>query len=397
MRLRSRPVVAVLGVLVITLGLPACSLGGGGTYQVTAYFDRAVSVFPSSDVRVLGLPAGSVSEVEIDGDQVRIDMEIPDDVQIPADATAQIVPQSLIGERYIQISPAFTAGMTPAEDGDVLEKTVIPVEPDEALAALKEFLDSLDPEGIGQLVSNLDEDLRGNGAKLNDALGSLSQLVETFAEKDDVLVRIVESFDKLTATLATREQQLGQVMDAFAEATQVLADERQGIEDLVGGLADLSANGLVLVGEHSSDLRADIATLTEAAATIDANLGSVTQLLAAGPNLANGIIGAYDPELRALNLRNNFSPLVTELADLALGQLGLPPLCLPVLQECPVTGNAARPATPAVFAPTTTPVSSLLGLLASPTAAAPPAGRSAAERAGGFVRDAATTMLGVAG
>jgi len=386
---------AVLGVLVALLGLPACGFGRSDTYQVTAYFDRAVSVFPSSDVRVLGLPAGSVANVEIDGDKVRVDMAIPEDIKIPADATAQIVPQSLIGERYIQIAPAYTDGMTAAEDGDVLEKTVIPVEPDEALAALKEFLDSLDPEGIGDLVSNLDEDLRGNGAKLNDALGSLSQLVETFAEKDDVLVRIVESFDKLTATLVTREQQLGEVMDAFAEASQVLADERQGIEDLVAGLADLSSNGLALVGEHSTDLRADIATLAEAAATIDANLGSVTQLLAAGPNLASGIIGAYDHELRALNLRNNFSPLVTELADLALGQLGLPPLCLPVLQECPVTGNAARPATPAAFAPATTPVSSLLGLLGSPTAPAPADGPSPVERVGRFVRDATTTMLGV--
>lgn len=397
MTLRSRSLAVVLGALVIVLGLPACGFGGEGSYQVTAYFDRAVSVFPSSDVRVLGLPAGSVSKVEIDGDQVRVDMAIPEDIKIPADATAQIVPQSLIGERYIQISPAFTKGMTAAEDGDVLEKTVIPVEPDEALAALKEFMDSLDPEGIGQLVSNLDEDLRGNGTKLNDSLGSLSQLVATFAEKDDVLVRIVESFDKLTATLVTREQQLGQVMDAFAEATQVLADERQGIEDLIGGLAELSSNGLVLVGEHSSDLRTDIATLAEAAATIEANLESVTLLLASGPNLARGIIGAYDPELRAINLRNNFSPVVTELVDISLGQLGLPPLCLPVLQECPVTGNAVRPATPAAFAPSTTPVSSLLGLLASPMAPALPVGPTAAERVGGFVRDAATTLLGVGG
>ena len=167
-----------------------------------------------------------MSDVIIDGDQVRIDMEIPSDIAIPADATAQIVPQSLIGERYIQISPAFTSGMSPAEDGDVIENTIVPVEPDEALAALKEFMDSLDPEGIGDLVSNLDEDLEGNGAALNDALGGLSELVSTFAENDDVLLRIVDSFDRLSATLVTREQQLGEVLDAFAEASQVLADER---------------------------------------------------------------------------------------------------------------------------------------------------------------------------
>jgi virulence factor Mce-like protein len=339
--------------------LPACSLvGGGDSYTLTAYFDRAVSVFPSSDVRVLGLPAGSVSDVIIDGDRVRIDMRIPSDIAIPADATAQIVPQSLIGERYIQISPAFRDGMTAAEDGDVIENTIIPVEPDEALAAIKEFLDSLDPDGIGALVTNLDEDLRGNGEGLNAALGSLSELVETFAENDDVLVRIVDSFDRLSATLVTREQQLGEVLDAFAAASQVLADERESIETLVAGLADLSRNGLALVGEHAGALRADLTTLTSAAATINANLDSVTQLLAAGPNLTSGIIGAYNPELRALNLRNSFSPLTTELIAL----LG-PDICLPVLQTCPVSGLAQGSATPARVVGTTSPISSLLTLL----------------------------------
>jgi phospholipid/cholesterol/gamma-HCH transport system substrate-binding protein len=314
-------------------------------------------------VRVLGLPAGSVSKVVIDGDQVRIDMNIPSDIAIPVDATAQIVPQSLIGERYIQISPAFKRGMTAAKDGDVIEHTIIPVEPDEALAAIKEFLDSLDPHGIGDLVTNLEEDLRGNGAGLNSALGSLSTLVETFADNDDVLLRIVDSFDRLTATLATREQQLGEVLDAFAEASQVLADEREHIESLVSGLADLSRNGLALVGEHSGALRDDIATLTTAAATIDANLTSVTQLLAAGPNLTGGIIGAYNPELRAINLRNNFSPLTTDLVAL-LGAA----FCLPVLQSCPVSGASAVSATPATLTPAPTPISALLALLAAPGA-----------------------------
>ena len=391
----------LLGLVGLLLGasLPACGLlGGGGTYRLTAYFDRAVSVFPSSDVRVMGLPAGSVSKVVIDGNRVRVDMSIPDDIKIPEGATAQIVPQSLIGERYIQISPVFQDGMKTVGDGDVIDKTIIPVEPDEALAALKEFLDSLDPDGIGDLVTNLDEDLRGNGAHLNSALGSLSDLVQNFAEKDDVLLRIVDSFDKLTATLSTREQQLGEVMDAFAEASQVLADERQSIGDLVSGLADLSRNGLALVGEHSEDLRTDIATLAGAAATIDANLTSVTQLLASGPQLTSGIIGAYNPALNALDLRNDFSPLTTEVVSVVLGQLGLPVPCLPILQDCPVTGTGAGPATPASIDEGDTPIASLLTLLGSPAdTPARPAAPSAtlAETVGRHLRDAASTLLGV--
>lgn len=170
----------------------------------------------------------------------------------------------------------------------------------------------------------------------------------------------------------------------------MLADERESIEGLVAGLADLSRNGLALIGEHSGALRADIATLAEAAATIDANLTSVTQLLAAGPDLTSGIIGAYNHELRAVNLRNNFSPLTTEIVRL----LG-PELCLPVLQDCPVAGASAIPATP--LASTDTPVSSLLALLGGPAAPTPAPGEALATRFGSFLDDAVSTLLGVGG
>ncbi|MDQ2651030.1 MAG: MCE family protein [Actinomycetota bacterium] len=374
---RSTPVRSFASALVVLLAaafLPACGLwpGGGDSYTLHAYFPRAVSVFSSSDVKVLGLPAGTVTAVEVEGDQVRIDMKIKDSIDVPKDVTAQIVPQSLIGERYIQLSPAFKEGMERAEDGMTIERdhTIVPVEPDEAFAAIKDFLDSLDPKGLGRLVTNLEEDLRGNGATLNTALGSLSELVTTFAEKDEALTRIVDSFDRLTATLANREQQLGEVLDAFAEVSQVLADERSSIEGLVGGLAELSQSGLRLVGEHAGALRTDVETLADAAATIDANLAAVELLLESGGNLAAGVYGAYNPQVRALNLRNNFSPLVTEVLDTLLGQLGIPALCLPITATCGVAATSnAGDATVARVTSGSTPVGALLELLGSPTTA----------------------------
>jgi virulence factor Mce-like protein len=389
-----------LAAVVLAAVLPGCGLiGGGDTYTLTAHFPRAVSVFPSSDVRVLGLPAGSVKKVEVEGDQVLVELAIPSDIKVPKGAKAQIVPQSLIGERYIQLSPAYQDGMDTMRDGEEITDTIVPVEPDEALAALKEFLDSLDPEGIGRLITNLDDDLHGNGAALNDTLGSLSQLVANFAEKDDVLLRIVDSFDRLTETLVTREAQLGEVLDAFAAASQVLADERESIGDLVGGLADLSQTGLRLVGEHSTALRADIQTLADAAATIDANLSSVTQLLRAGNLLTTGLEGAYNPAVRGIDLRNDFSPLVTDVVGLVVGALGAPacatlPLPPPL---CPDVAALAENPTPArLVTESTTPIGSLLTLLSEPTTRVEPE-RGAGDAVGDLVHDAATTLLGVGG
>ena len=387
-----RRALGALLVAAVAAGLPACGvLGGGDTYTLTAHFPRAVSVFPSGDVRVLGLPAGEVTKVEVEGDRVLVELSIDSDVKVPKGARAQIVPQSLIGERYIQLSPAYVDGMDAMEDGEEIKDTIVPVEPDEALAALKEFLDSLDPDGIGELVSNLEEDLRGNGTALNDTLGEFSQLVETFATNDEVLLRIIDSFDRLSATLVTREAQLGEVLDAFASASDVLADERESITELVDGLADLSQTGLRLVSEHSTALRADIQTLADAAATIDANLSSVTSLLKAGNLLTTGLLDAYNPDLRAIDLRNDFGPLVLELVQV----LGLPDVCafLPLL-GCPsATAQSAGAPTPAKLSGSTTPVGSLRTLLASgsePLPAAP----SARDRIRTWMDDVTSTLVG---
>ena len=399
---------AVLGALLAS----GCSFigGGGGKFKLTAYFPRAVSVYKSSQVKVLGLPAGTVDSVEVVGTEVKVTMSIDDGIPIPKDVNALIAPQSLIGERYIALSPAWQQGDEKAPDGMEIRNTpdhpgrvIIPVEPDEALAELKKFIDALDPEGLGKLISNLSDDLKGQGPTLNHALDQVSQVVVTFADKDQQLVDIVDNFDKFTATLTTRETQLGDILATFAQATQVLADERQSLEDLLAGLADLSRDGLTLVSNHAQQLRTDLETLTRLAQSIDVNLDTLGQLLDSGPMLVKGIQGAYNPTLRAFNLRQNFGPAAQEVLGPLFGFLGLTPptVCAPVLQSCEdiIALSKGAPATIDIPRPTT-PVDDLVSLLGAPTQARPPAPSSADRVAdgagvfGGFLRSAAAAMVG---
>ena len=381
-RVTAALLLAVLGAS----SLAACSQPGGDM-KLTAYFPRAVSLYPHSSVRVLGLPAGRVTDVEVEGTRVRVEMALDESIPIPRDVRATLVPLSLIGERYIQLAPAWKEGEPRAESGTVLDldRTSVPVEPDEALAALKEFLDTLDPNATGRLVQNLAEDLEGSGANLNRALEGIADLTTTFAEKDEELIRIIEHFDDFTVTLRTREAQLGRVMDDFATTTSLLAQERRNIEALVSSLADLSRIGFDLVSEHSTRLDRDLTVLTRLLKSVEANIDTVVTLLDATPILVagedldgedEGLAAAWDPAYQHLDLRTQVSPTVGAL----FGALGLPALtiCLPIDVTCepgPVnplagsvpagvggatTGGAGAPAAGA-----RTPVDSIVDLLAS--------------------------------
>ena len=385
----------------LLLLLPACSMlggGGGGGYELTAYFPRAVSLYPSSQVRVLGLPAGSVGEVEAQGDRVRAVIHVNGDITVPENVRAAIVPMSLIGERYVQLFPAWKEGQPKASDGDVipLDRTRVPVEPDEALQALKEFLDSLDPDGLGRLVGNAADTLKGNGRQLNQTITSASELLGNLAEKDDTIVSLLENFDEFAATLRTRERQLGEIMDAFAGASGVLADERRNIEQLVEGLGTLSNNTVDLVSEHSARLARDVEILTRATQSIETNIDSVGQLLDSGPVLVHGLRDAYNPDLHAIDLRTALSPAVADVLDAVFEGMGLQPVveCIPLDVSCPAKAKAKASSAG-------TPLDDVFGLLGSP-GAAPTRSPSVADHVGGaagatsrFVRDSGADLLGV--
>jgi virulence factor Mce-like protein len=428
-------------VATVAVGLPACA-GAVGALRITAYFPSAVGLYPQSDVRVLGLSAGRILTVAVQGDQVKVVMGIKDGIPVPADVRATIVPTSLIGERYVGLFPAWTQGQPRAGSGTVIpiNRTSVPVEPDEALAAVKRLLDSLDPHATGRLVTNLSQDLAGQGQGLSDALNGLSQLTTTLASKDQDIVGIIGNIDRLSSTLSTREAELGKVLDEFAAATRVLADERQQIDTLVSGLAQVSAGGLDLVGRHQADLRADLDTLTRVFQSLVANIDSVRQLLdaapifVAGPDLTGtktGLLTAYNPTYHEIDLRDAVGPLASQLVATLGTFLGLPlsTLCLPVGVTCPTApaagaagaGSAAVPGSGATSggtnpatgrrlspgqgmpaAPTTTvpnlltPIAPILGLLGIPpptvkgsavgtvTPAAPPARRHGDRRSGGW-------------
>ncbi len=370
-----RRTTALAGLLAAAVGLSGCALpGSGDTYEIVAYFPRAVSLYESGAVQVLGLPAGEVSDIEVIGDRVKVTLAVDSDIPLPADVRAAIAPQSLIGERRVQLFPPFQQGDELAQDGHEIafEDTIIPVEPDEALASLKEFLDALDPNGVGRLIDNASASLDGQGESLGSALDELSQLVGNIEDNDDAVIRIAERFDDFTSTLLTRESQLAQVLDDFAVVADVLAEERDEIESLISGLAGLSGEGLDLVSEHAVRLRTDVEIVRRLTESIDQNLDGVSDLIQGGSKQIDGFIEAYNPVSRTINLRNSFSPLVEEALAPIFDSVGVPFPCLPVDVACAAGGLAPldaepRAAVPADLPAPATPIDDVLELLGSST------------------------------
>ncbi len=334
-----RRVLALAVALLVALGpfTAGCSrmLGDGPVdgYHLTANFERAVGLYPFGDVSSMGVSIGTVDAVEIDDDHVRIEMTIDPGIPLPADLQATIEPLTLIGERNVVLFPPWDeamakAGKAKAQDGDEIpiSRTTPPVEPDEALETFNELARSLDPDTVGKLVRSADEAIRGLGDELGRALDQASGITSTLAEVDTQLVDAADSLHALAGTLLQREQRLGALVRSFSDATQVLADERDGIRTFLGSLVDLTEQGRGILDTYGDQLPGDIAHLTALAMLLSDNSSAAEQLVAAFPEVAEGIANGYQPDIGGIYLRANGTPTLVGLIEVFRDLLGvLPP------------------------------------------------------------------------
>jgi phospholipid/cholesterol/gamma-HCH transport system substrate-binding protein len=107
---RLRLAVAALALAGVALILPACSNGPGGGKVITADFARGTGLYPGSPVRILGIDIGRITDVDNVAGRVRVRMQLDEGAKVPAAARATIVPLTLLGERYVQLGPAWRSG-----------------------------------------------------------------------------------------------------------------------------------------------------------------------------------------------------------------------------------------------------------------------------------------------
>ncbi len=153
-------------------------------YRVTVAFPEATQLAQEADVRISGVPVGSVKDKEPNKETGLTDTEIEIDARyapIPKDTRAILRQKTLLGETYVELSPGKpSSGRVP--DGGRLPAGQVAetVELDEILrtfdpATRERFSTWLDQAGVAAL---------GNAEALNDALGLLTPFAE---ETDDVL------------------------------------------------------------------------------------------------------------------------------------------------------------------------------------------------------------------
>ncbi len=308
-------------VLLFVVAAAVSVFGGDTSKTVVAHFPRAISVYEGSDVRVLGVAVGTVTKVEPTGTDVTVTMAYDDSVKLPRDAKAVIIAPSVVGDRYVQLTPAYSGTGEVLTDGAELstERTSQPLELDQIYESLDDLNVALGPRGanktgaLSDLLSVTADNFGGQGTTFRQTIKDFSRLSATLAGNKEELFGSVEALEGFVKTLADNDQTVRQFNQSLADVSTMLEGER---EELVSATKNLSVALTAVKGfveENKDSLSRNITGLNRVSKVLVRQRAALDEILHVAPAALNNLGLTYNPQAGTLDTRANLGEVVNQL------------------------------------------------------------------------------------
>ncbi|MCW2775594.1 MAG: virulence factor Mce family protein [Nocardioides sp.] len=314
-RVSGRAIAVALAVVLLTATFFFVRGGDDESKTVTAHFPRAVSIYVGSDVRILGVNVGRVTAVTPEGNSVRVEMKYDAQYKVPDDAKAVIVTPTLVADRFVQLTPAWSDGDRLMADGaDIaLPDTGVPVELDRIYASLRDLSEALGPNGVNKF-GTLDHvlqagahALKGKGKLGNEMLTNLAAAAQTFGEGSGDLFATVSQLAEFTSTLADNDKVVRAFIRDLAGVSSQLVDERTEIQGALAAVARAVGTVKTFVHDNRQALVTDVEKLTSVMKTINSEKDSIDTALRVAPVAIGNLSLAFNNKSGSIGSRIGIS------------------------------------------------------------------------------------------
>lgn len=315
--------VVVPGMLVLLLVAAAFTMfRSEDTKTLTAHFPRTISIYEGSDVRVLGVSVGKVDTVRPSGTDVVVTMHYDAAVRVPADAKAAIVAPSIVGDRFIQLTPVYTGGEVLA-DGARLEqdRTAVPLELDQIYTSIDDLTVALGPRGANRkgaltdLLETTAENFGGQGARLHRTIEDFGRLSATLDGNKEELFGSARKLEGFIGTLAAKDETVRRFNDSLADVSSMLSGERQELAAALENLSTALGQVTTFVRDNRDALGRNITGLNRVSKVLVKRRAELDAILDSAPLALNNLALTYNPEAGTLDTNANLGELVNQVTS----------------------------------------------------------------------------------
>lgn len=223
--------------------------GFGDYVQYRTIINDAAGIFPKTPIKVAGINAGRIKDIQLTGNQALVSFEILSDVKITKFSILRVKSVGMLGDKYLDIflgedsAPRLTENsLIPAQSGgglDDLAKDASEVMSD-LKAVVKGLRESFSPEGKETPLVEIVENIREFSDNTKVITRTLRRMINT---NEDKINDLVANMSKLTDSLAfhTDPNEKGGFMADLKKIGSVMDDAKTTIGDIKTIVGDVKA------------------------------------------------------------------------------------------------------------------------------------------------------------
>ena len=347
-------IVAVLGCLLLSgcdfdvykLPLPGGADTGEDPMTITVEFADVLDLVPKSSVKVNDVTVGQISDIDLDSESntAMVTIELRGDTELPDNAIAELRQTSLLGEKFVALSPGPTDSQELLADGDEIpiERTGRNPEVEEVFGALSLLLNGGGVAQLKTIVSELNKTFEGREDTAKSVLAQIEIFMGQLDDNKADIVDAIESLNRLALGVRAQQRSIDAALEELPSSLQSLDRQRDDLVRMLQALNRLSGVGTRVI-LRSKDvtiqaLRQLAPTLTELANSGDDFVDSFSVFLTYP--FVDEVVGR-DPQV-ARNLHmGDYTNLSVQLDVDLTGEGDAPPIpqedCTP-LRDIPSTG-----------------------------------------------------------
>ena len=324
-------------IVVVVLAIAAVVAGRAAYRHVSpsvamcAELSDTIGLYVGNNVSLLGIDIGAVDAITPLGGRMRVDFHIDSDIAVPADVGAVTVASSIVTDRRLELTQAYTDG--PKYDTSQcipLERTRTPKGISEAFDAIDTLASDLlggqgDPAGdsasaavLGETVDTAARVLKGTGPQVNHAIKQASAMIGDPASRDSVMRRMIDNVDSLTSMFVTNFADFQTTLDNITETMKTL----EGFAREFSTAIDVAVDFLPVIVRNFRKYQNQVFGLLDKAVPIAHSIlsraGDIKDILEQLPKVTGGLSALLNPDLGAAQLTYRAPSLFT----LLLGSAG---------------------------------------------------------------------------
>ncbi|POM27386.1 mce related protein [Actinomadura rubteroloni] len=261
---------------------------------------------PHADVKLRGVVVGEVRSISTDGSTATLKLAMqPDKMKmIPGDVTAQMLPTTLFGQRYVALVPPAQPSPARLTANTVIDqdRSSNAIELQKVLNNLMPMLTAVQPEKLSATLTAVSQALDGRGTDLGKTLVELDAYLKKFNPSLPELNKSITELVGFTQTYSEATPDILAALDDLTSTSRTIVNQEKSLAVLYSSLTAGSRNLTDFLRENSGNL---IRASTQSRASLET-------------------LARYAPELPCtLGMMNDFIPLMDKVLGKGTSEPGL--------------------------------------------------------------------------